>query len=155
MKRLAGMLLVVIRAGRGRACRCFRWRWLPACSHGIEESPLPPYARRSSTTISAGSRDHGTTEPVIIVGIDSQSLARTRAMAPAARPDCRLVDRIQAGKPLAVGVDIVFAEPDRSAPRCCRAFPGLTSETPAALPDPDGELAQALERAPSVLPWSA
>lgn len=152
MKRLAGMLLVVIRAGRGRALPLLLLALAAGLFARIEESPLLTVREAQFDHYQRWQPRSRDNEPVIIVGIDSQSLVEHGQWPWPRDLIARLVDRIQAGKPLAVGVDIVFAEPDRYSPEVLgEHFPGLTSETLAALPDPDGELAQALERAPSVL----
>ena len=142
MKRLAGMLLVVIRAGRGRALPLLLLALAAGLFARIEESPLLTVREAQFDHYQRWQPRSRNNEPVIIVGIDSQSLVEHGQWPWPRDLIARLVDRIQAGKPLAVGVDIVFAEPDRYSPEVLgEHFPGLTSETLAALPDPDGELA--------------
>ena len=62
------------------------------------------------------------------------------------------MDRIQAGQPLAVGIDIIFAERDRYSPDVlAKRYPQLPAEAVAGLPDPDQQLAAALAGPPTVL----
>lgn len=91
-------------------------------------------------------------EPVIVVGIDSQSLA-TYGQWPWSRSLlARLSERILAGRPLALGLDIVFAETDRYSPEAlANALPELPKPALGALAEPDAQLASALATGPSVL----
>ncbi len=91
-------------------------------------------------------------EPVIVVGIDSQSLA-THGQWPWSRDlIAGLVRHVLAGKPLAVGVDIVFAEKDRHSPEILvERLPAIPRSALLALPDPDRTLASALGSGPTAL----
>lgn len=95
--------------------------------------------------------------PIYIVDIDSKSL-RSHGQWPWPRTTmARLVDKISAGSPKVIGFDIVFAEPDRTAPRRVidRHASDQTPEAVSAyldtLPDPDQALAGALADGPTVL----
>ena len=91
-------------------------------------------------------------EPVIVVGIDSQSLAAHGQWPWSRSLLARLTDQITAGQPLAIGLDIVFAEPDRYSPSVLgKALPELPAPLLKNLPEPDTELARSLAAAPSVL----
>ncbi|MBN9428940.1 MAG: adenylate/guanylate cyclase domain-containing protein [Burkholderiales bacterium] len=95
---------------------------------------------------------HG--DPVRIVDIDEESLAR-RGQWPWPRTLLAdLVHRLQAAGAAAIAFDIVFAEPDRANPRLLSRqwtlSPGLAAQL-AALPDPDAEFAASLRGAPVVL----
>lgn len=91
-------------------------------------------------------------EPVVVVGIDSQSLVEYGQWPWRRDLLARLLDRIQADQPLAIGLDIVFAERDQSAPELlARRLPTAQAALLDGLPDPDRVLADALGRAPSVL----
>jgi len=91
-------------------------------------------------------------EPVIIVGIDSASLQQYGQWPWSRRLIARLSAKILAGHPLALGIDIVFAEADRDSPALLgERLPGLPRQTLAALPDPDAELARVLASGPTVL----
>ena len=95
--------------------------------------------------------------PIYIVDIDSKSL-RSHGQWPWPRTImARLVDKISAGYPKVIGFDIVFAEPDRTAPRRVIDL-HASDQTPEAvsayldkLPDPDLALAAALAGGPTVL----
>lgn len=91
-------------------------------------------------------------EPVIVVGIDSQSLT-THGQWPWPRDlIAGLVRHVLAGKPLAVGVDIVFAEKDRHSPDILgERIPALPRAVLRTLPDPDRTLADALGSGPTAL----
>lgn len=91
-------------------------------------------------------------EPVIVVGIDSPSLA-TYGQWPWSRSLlARLTERIMAGQPLAVGLDIVFPERDHYSPSVLgETLTGLPKPLLARLPEPDAQLARALASGPSVL----
>ena len=91
-------------------------------------------------------------EPVIVVGIDSASLVRHGQWPWPRDLVARLVDRIHAGQPLAIGIDAVFAEPDQYSPSTvARRLPELPAEAYQSLPDPDQHLARALHGRPTVL----
>lgn len=152
MKRLTGMFIAVIRAGRGRAFPLLllaiaaallgRPDDLPLLS--IREAQFDHYQRLMPRV-----RDG---EPVVIVGIDSQSLVKYGQWPWPRDQLARLVDKIQAGGPLAVGIDIVFPEPDRYSPNALgQRFPGLASAALVALPDPDQKLADTLKKPATVL----
>ena len=91
-------------------------------------------------------------EPVIIVGIDSASLVRHGQWPWPRDLVADLVERVHAGQPLAIGLDVVFAEPDQYSPAGLkRRLPELPAELRQQLPDPDQRLAQALRGKPTVL----
>ncbi len=152
MKRLAGMLLAVIRAGRGRAFPLLFLALAAVLLDHVEHLPL--------LSVREAQFDHyqrlmprvRDSEPVVVVGIDSQSLVKHGQWPWPRDLIGRLVNKIQAGKPLAVGIDIVFAERDRYSPEILgKHFPDLDATTLEALPDPDRQLAEALAGRPVVL----
>ncbi len=152
MKRLTGILLALIRTGRGRTLPLLLLALAAALLSHIDASPLISVREAQFDHYQRWQPRLRENEPVIIVGIDSPSLVEHGQWPWPRDLIARLVDRIQAGNPLALGIDIVFAEPDRYSPELLgKHFPGLGSETLAALPDPDRELAQAIKRAPTVL----
>jgi len=93
--------------------------------------------------------------PVIIVDIDEHSLAEYGQWPWPRNLVADLVDRITATNPLAIGFDILFAEPDRYSPnRVLDNFPDIDPQLKsavAALTSNDTRLAQSLAKAPSVL----
>jgi adenylate cyclase len=94
---------------------------------------------------------------VRIIDVDEESLARLGQWPWPRTRMAELVERSSAGGAAVIGFDVVFAEPDRSAPR---ALPQLAALPPAAraavlaLPDPDARFAASLSGAPSVLGFS-
>lgn len=91
-------------------------------------------------------------QPVIIVGIDSQSLVAHGQWPWSRDLIARLSSRILAGQPLALGFDIVFAERDHFSPGALgEALPDLPRDALADLPDPDARFAEALASGPTVL----
>lgn len=91
-------------------------------------------------------------EPVVVVGIDSESLVKYGQWPWSRDIIADLATRILAGQPHALGFDIVFAEPDRLSPQAlAERFPSLPHGTFASLPGPDERLAQAMAAGPTVL----
>src|SRR5207302_3107570 len=92
---------------------------------------------------------------VLIVAIDEESLAAKGQWPWPRTLVAELVRRIAAGKPRVLGIDILFAEPDRfSPPRLAETLPGLSPKVTAALtrlPASDAVLAEAIAMVPTVL----
>ncbi len=95
-------------------------------------------------------------QPVKVIDIDEESLRRLGQWPWPRMLLAELVDRLAASGAAAVGLDVLFAEPDRTAPRNFLALwpqaatdPELRSEL-MRLPDPDQEFAAALSRANAV-----
>lgn len=96
-----------------------------------------------------------TAEPVIIVDVDEDAI-RQQGQWPWPRTlVARLIDRIAAGKPKVLGIDIFFAEPDRLSPNQLPKFlpdlPAPVSAALAELPPSDAALARAIAATPTVL----
>ncbi len=93
--------------------------------------------------------------PAVIVAIDEASLAAHGQWPWPRTLMAALIERIAANGPAAVGVDVVFAEPDRLSPE--QLAPSLAAGDPvlarrlSSLPTHDGQLAHAMEAAPVVL----
>jgi len=147
-----GLALAVIRAGRGRALPLLLLLLAALLLNGIENTPLLSVREAQFDFYQRLMPRPRDSEPVIVVGIDSQSLVK-HGQWPWPRDLLgQLVDRIQAGKPLALGIDIVFAERDRYSPEVLAGrYPQLPAEAVAGLPDPDRRLARALTGSPTVL----
>lgn len=102
---------------------------------------LAPRARRSA--------------PAVIVAIDEASLERFGQWPWPRNLVARLIDRLRAARPAAIGVDILFIEPDRLSPE--RLAPAIAGADPAlaarlsALPRHDATLAASLRAAPVAL----
>jgi serine phosphatase RsbU (regulator of sigma subunit) len=92
---------------------------------------------------------------VVIVAIDEQSLAEKGQWPWPRTLMAELVRRIAAGKPSVLGIDILFAEPDRfSPPRLAETVAGLSPEMKATLeglPGSDEGLGKAIASVPTVL----
>jgi adenylate cyclase len=93
--------------------------------------------------------------PVVIVAIDEASLAPPWGQWPWPRTQvAALVQKIAAGKPAALGVDIIFAEPDRFSPENLVNLPNIPPAVVAALaamPSSEAVLGAAFKEAPTVL----
>ena len=94
--------------------------------------------------------------PAIIVEIDERSLALHGQWPWPRTLLAHLIERIQAGGPYAVGLDLIFPEPDRLSPGViAESLPGLgTGDLFArlkAMPSNDDVLAGVLAAAPTVL----
>lgn len=92
--------------------------------------------------------------PVLVVDIDDESLRRLGQWPWPRSQVAAMVSRLQQADAAAIAFDVVFAEPDRTAPRAAAAHwpldDGLRRRL-AALPDPDDALAAALRRGRVVL----
>lgn len=152
MKPPAGLLLAAIQAGRGRAFPLLLLIVGALVLNGIERTPLLNVREALFDQYQRQMPRARTSEPVIVVGIDSQSLVKHGQWPWSRDLVAQLVNKIQTGKPLALGIDIVFAERDRYSPEVLSArMPGLPAEVLATLPDPDRELARALSAHPTAL----
>jgi adenylate cyclase len=93
--------------------------------------------------------------PAIIVEIDEKSLAQHGQWPWPRTLLAQLIRRIGAGGPYAIGLDLIFPEPDRLSPgQLAGSLPGLNAGDVArlkALPSNDDELAKSLAAVPSVL----
>lgn len=93
--------------------------------------------------------------PVIIVDIDEHSLAEKGQWPWPRNLIAELVDRVAETRPLAIGFDILFPEPDRYSPhRILDNQPNLHPDLKkhlATLPSNDTRLATSLANAPTVL----
>ncbi len=95
-------------------------------------------------------------QPVIIVAIDEEALEAPRGQWPWPRTlVAALFSRIAAAHPAAIGVDIIFAEPDRFSPANYVHFipdlpPAVAGEL-AAMPSNDKYLGGAVKAGPTVL----
>jgi len=92
---------------------------------------------------------------VVVVNIDDASLARYGQWPWSRSRVAELVRRIAQANPRVLGIDIVFAEPDRlSPPENARELPWLPrplAEELARLPASERDLAEALRAIPTVL----
>ncbi len=93
--------------------------------------------------------------PVAIVTIDDKSLAQYGQWPWSRARVAQLVDKIAAGKPSVLGVDIIFAEPDRLSPgRLADSDPEIPAnivDELSQLPSHETMLADSLRKVPTVL----
>ena len=93
--------------------------------------------------------------PVVIVDIDEASLREIGQWPWPRTVIADLVTRLRAAGAVAVGFDVIFAEPDRMSPAVAAgSFRGLDAETReklAALPSNDAVLAEAIKRAGGIV----
>ncbi len=93
--------------------------------------------------------------PAVIIAVDDASLARIGQWPWPRSIVARLIERVAARQPAAIGVDIIFAEPDRLSPE--RIADELHARNPAVadhlskMQPNDAILADAIKRAPVVL----
>ncbi len=94
-------------------------------------------------------------QPAVIVAIDDRSLARVGQWPWPRDVMARLVDRVAARKPAVIGIDIVFAEPDRTSPERLavqfRDGDPIVAERLRRMPSHDSIFADALSGSPVVL----
>jgi adenylate cyclase len=97
--------------------------------------------------------------PVEIVAIDDKSLAQYGQWPWSRARVAQLVDKIASGKPSVLGVDIIFAEPDRLSPgRLADSDPEIPADVAgelSRLPSHEAVLAAALREVPTVLAVAA
>ncbi|MBS1157942.1 MAG: CHASE2:Stage sporulation [Proteobacteria bacterium] len=152
MKRLAGLCRALLGAGRGLVLPVLLLAAAAALLETIETTPLAALRHAQFDRYQRQMPRRRDNEPVIVVAIDSQSLAEYGQWPWSRTLLARLVEKIMAGRPLAAGLDIVFAEPDRYSPAVLgKALPGLPPQALSQLPEPDQQLAQALAGGPTVL----
>lgn len=93
--------------------------------------------------------------PAVIIAIDEASLARVGQWPWPRDTMAQLISRLAARKPAAIGVDILFAEPDRVSPdrlaELFRARDPLLAQRLAKLRPHDSLLAESIKNAPVVL----
>jgi adenylate cyclase len=93
--------------------------------------------------------------PVEIVAIDDRSLAQYGQWPWSRARLAQLVDKIASGKPSVLGVDVIFAEPDRLSPgRLVDSDPEIPAQVAgelSRLPSHESVLADAMRKVPTVL----
>ena len=91
-------------------------------------------------------------DPVVIVAVDDESLKRIGQWPWPRHLLARLIEKILQGRPAAVGVDILWPEPDRLSPQRWMQqedpLPPALREQLLALPDHDEVLATTLGSGP-------
>ena len=142
----------MLQAGRGRALPLFFLALAALALVNFDATPLLSLRNAQFDRYQRQMPRERAAEPVIVVGIDSQSLVKFGQWPWSRDIMAELTTRILAGEPHALGIDIVFAEPDRFSPQALAGrFPALPRATFESLPGPDEKLAQALASGPTVL----
>lgn len=152
MKHLWHLGLRLLRAGHGRLMAALLLAAAVGALVNIEATPLLGLRQLLFDHYQRVFPRDRSAMPVQVVAIDERSL-RLHGQWPWPRDlVARLVERIGTGKPRAIGLDILFVEPDRLAPaQLAPRLPGLPREALAGAEDPDRRLAAALAGSPSVL----
>lgn len=151
MKRLAGYCRALAGAAYGRFLPLLLLLAAAALLANIEATPLASLRHAQFDRFQRQMPRPRDSEPVIVIGIDSQSLAQYGQWPWSRSLLARLNERILAGQPLALGLDIVFAEPDRYSPQVLgKTLPSLAASL-EKIPDPDAELARSLAAGPCLL----
>ena len=152
MKLLAGYATTLLRARHGRAFPAIILILVVFTLHFHEATPLANLRHAQFDhyqQLMPRVRDN---EPAIVISIDSQSLERHGQWPWSRDLMAQLVDRILAGQPLALGIDMLFSERDRYSPAVlAERLPALSGAALAKLDEPDEVFAKALSQGPTVL----
>lgn len=115
----------------------------------IEHTPLPLLQNAQFDRMQRLSPRDRSEMPALVVAIDEKSLAALGQWPWPRQTLARLVETIGAGDPLAIGLDMIFPEPDRLGETSLKRLYPQLGKIPLA--DPDANLAAALATTPSVL----
>ena len=152
MTILTGYASALLRARHGRAFPAIILILVALALHFHEATPLANLRHAQFDhyqQLMPRARDN---EPAIVISIDSQSLERHGQWPWSRDLMAQLVHRILAGQPLAVGIDMLFSEPDRYSPAVlAKRLPALPGAALAKLDEPDEIFASALREGPTVL----
>lgn len=145
-------VLGLLRAGRGRLLPLLILLAACAALHFGSTNPLGSLQLAQFDRYQRWLPRERSDEPVIVVAIDSPSLVQYGQWPWPRDLVAQLLDRIGAGKPLAIGLDIVFAETDRLSPEMlAKRLSTEDADLISRLPDPDAALAAAIARHPVTL----
>ena len=152
LSRLTSILLAALQAGRGRALPLLFLMLAALALANLESTPLASLRDAEFDHYQRQMPRDREAEPVIVVGIDSQSVVKYGQWPWPRDVMADLVRTVLAGQPHALGIDMVFAEPDRLSPLALAdRFPSLPQGELKRLPGPDNKLAEALAGSPTVL----
>ncbi|HKS90213.1 MAG TPA: CHASE2 domain-containing protein [Stellaceae bacterium] len=122
---------------------------------GFDPAPVRELRLLTSDLAQVASPRAAVPAPVHVVAIDEESLARYGQWPWPRNLLAELVGRIAEGKPRALGIDILFAEPDRLSPdrigAMLRDAPAAVTDALSRLPSNDRLLADAIAAVPTVL----
>jgi serine phosphatase RsbU (regulator of sigma subunit) len=155
MKRIRSFLLLLFRTRHGRPLAAAMLSVFALLMFFPNSSPFKTYRLDLFDSYQTYMPRERKSAPVIIVGIDENSL-KLYGQWPWPRTIlAELLDRLMSCKPAAIGVDIIMPEPDRSSPsRMADSLPQLSDalrRSLKSLPDNDHLLAAALTGKPVVL----
>ena len=148
-------------AGRARSGRLLATAVIPVLLlvRVADPAPIEALRLRVFDAYQAWYPRASTSDSVVIADIDERSLTALGQWPWARTRVAQLLDELRSGGARAIGLDIVFAEPDRLSPDLLAAeVPQLEPQARArllALPSNDARLAEALVRTRSVLGQTA
>ena len=153
LQRLQTQALGGVRAGQGRPLALLLAGLLALALAAGGDGPLPRLRLALFDAYQVHLPRQRASAPVQIVAIDEASLKEYGQWPWPRFRLAELIDRIDAGRPLAIGLDILMPEPDTSSPEAlaARLPTGALRDSLAALPAYDDVLAAAMRRAPTVL----
>lgn len=152
MNRLTAAIAALLAAGNGRLLPALLLALSGLLLYHSEQTPLSTLQQAQFDRYQRLLPRVRNDEPVIVVGIDSQSLVAHGQWPWPRQLLGELLAKIQRGQPLAVGLDFLFAERDQYAPALlAERLPALPTGSLAQLPDPDTGFAAVIARSPVVL----
>ena len=152
MKRLAEYATALLRARHGRAFPLVLLLIAALALIFHEYTPLVNLRHAQFDHYQQLMPRHRASEPAIVVSVDSQSLERHGQWPWSRELMAQLVNQIMAGQPLALGIDMIFAERDRYSPAVlAERLPALPKSALVGLNEPDSVFAKALSQGPTVL----
>ena len=152
MKRLAEFATALLRARHGRAFPLVLLFIAALAMNFHEATPLANLRHAQFDHYQQLMPRLRDSEPAIVVSVDSQSLERHGQWPWSRDLMAKLVNQILAGQPLAVGIDMIFAERDRYSPAVlAERLPTLHKSALSNLTEPDSIFAKALSQGPTVL----
>jgi serine phosphatase RsbU (regulator of sigma subunit)/CHASE2 domain-containing sensor protein len=152
-RRLQTRVLGGLRAGQGRPLALVLAGLLALALAIGDDGPLPPLRRALFDAYQVHLPRQRASGPVQIIAIDEASLKQFGQWPWPRTRLTELIGRIDAQRPLAIGLDILMPEPDTTSPEAlaARLPAGPLRDGLASLPSHDEVLAAAMRRAPMVL----
>lgn len=145
-------LSFLLRYGRGRWLALLLLALACLLLPRLEETPLATLRNAQFDHYQRQMPRQRTTEPAVVVEIDGASIEQYGPWPWPRTLLARLIDRLHEAGALAIGLDLLLAEPDQySHAMLAKRLPELPKASRAHLPEPDVILAQSFARAPTVL----
>ncbi|CAN7553698.1 CHASE2 domain-containing protein [Duganella sp. LjRoot269] len=153
LQRLQTRVLGGLRAGQGRPLALVLAGLLALALSIGGDGPLPQLRLALFDAYQVHLPRQRASGPVQIIAIDEASLKQFGQWPWPRTRLTELIERIDAQRPLAIGLDILMPEPDTTSPEAlaARLPAGALRDGLAALPAYDDVLATAMRRAPTVL----